>query len=129
MVGIVLASHGGFADGIFQSAEMIFGKQENLAHVILKPDEGPDDIRAKMEKAVASFDDQDQVLFLIDLWGGTPFNQANNLVKEHDFWLLGEDSNLCMIGSKPIVLPLHHLAMIIVVLVAEVGVEPTTIWV
>ena len=65
MVGIVLASHGGFADGIFQSAEMIFGKQENLAHVILKPDEGPDDIRAKMEKAVASFDDQDQVLFLI----------------------------------------------------------------
>ncbi len=55
MVGIVLASHGGFADGIFQSAEMIFGKQENLAHVILKPDEGPDDIRAKMEKAVASF--------------------------------------------------------------------------
>lgn len=39
MVGIVLASHGGFADGIFQSAEMIFGKQENLAHVILKPDE------------------------------------------------------------------------------------------
>lgn len=68
MVGIVLASHGGFADGIFQSAEMIFGKQENLAHVILKPDEGPDDIRAKMEKAVASFDDQDQVLFLIDLW-------------------------------------------------------------
>ena len=50
MVGIVLASHGGFADGIFQSAEMIFGKQENLAHVILKPDEGPDDIRAKMER-------------------------------------------------------------------------------
>ena len=89
MVGIVLASHGGFADGIFQSAEMIFGKQENLAHVILKPDEGPDDIRAKMEKAVASFDDQDQVLFLIDLWGGTPFNQANNLVKEHeDTWAI-----------------------------------------
>ena len=28
MVGIVLASHGGFADGIFQSAEMIFKNQE-----------------------------------------------------------------------------------------------------
>ena len=56
MVGIVLASHGGFADGIFQSAEMIFGKQENLALVILKPVEGPDDIRAQMEKAVAYCD-------------------------------------------------------------------------
>ena len=82
MVGIILASHGGFADGIYQSGEMIFGKQENVAHVILKPDEGPDDVRAKMEKAIASFDDDEEVLFLVDLWGGTPFNQANNLVEQ-----------------------------------------------
>ena len=62
MVGIILASHGGFADGIYQSGEMIFGKQENVAHVILKPDEGPDDVRAKMEKAIESFDSQDELL-------------------------------------------------------------------
>lgn len=68
MVGIILASHGGFADGIYQSGEMIFGKQENVAHVILKPDEGPDDVRAKMEKAIESFDNQDEILFLVDLW-------------------------------------------------------------
>lgn len=98
MVGIVLASHGGFADGIFQSAEMIFGKQENLAHVILKPDEGPDDIRKKMEDAVASFENQEQVLFIVDLWGGTPFNQANNLVKEHeDTWAIVSGMNLPMV--------------------------------
>ena len=30
MVGVILASHGGFADGIHQSAEMIFGPQENF---------------------------------------------------------------------------------------------------
>ena len=40
MVGIVLTSHGGFADGINQSAEMIFGQQQDVAHVILKPDGG-----------------------------------------------------------------------------------------
>ena len=34
---------------------------------------------AKLEKAIASFDNQDEVLFLVDLWGGTPFNQANGL--------------------------------------------------
>ena len=51
MVGIILASHGSFADGIFQSGEMIFGQQENVAHVTLMPSEGPDDIRAKMEEA------------------------------------------------------------------------------
>ena len=72
MVGIILASHGSFADGIFQSGQMIFGEQENVAHVTLMPSEGPDDIRAKMEEAVASFENQDEVLFLVDLWGGTP---------------------------------------------------------
>ena len=64
MVGIILASHGGFAEGIYQSGEMIFGKQENVKACILKPSEGPDDIRKKMEDAIASFDDPEQVLFL-----------------------------------------------------------------
>ncbi len=98
MVGIILASHGGFADGIYQSGEMIFGQQENVAHVILKPDEGPDDVRAKMEKAIASFDDDEEVLFLVDLWGGTPFNQANNLVEQHkDKWAIVAGMNLPMV--------------------------------
>ena len=65
MVGIVLTSHGGFADGINQSAEMIFGQQQDVAHVILKPDEGPDDIHAKLENAIKDFSDQEQVLFLV----------------------------------------------------------------
>ena len=54
MVGIVLASHGGFADGIAESAQMLFGPQDNFAHVILKPSEGPDDIKGKMSEAIAS---------------------------------------------------------------------------
>ena len=37
MVGIILASHGGFAEGIYQSGEMIFGKQENVKAFFLKP--------------------------------------------------------------------------------------------
>ncbi|GEK27988.1 PTS sugar transporter subunit IIB [Furfurilactobacillus siliginis] len=98
MVGIILASHGGFAEGIFQSGEMIFGKQENVQTVTLLPSEGPDDVRAKFEKAVATFDDPDQVLLLIDLWGGTPFNQANNLFEEHkDTWAIVTGMNLPMV--------------------------------
>ena len=97
MVGIVLASHGGFADGIAQSAQMLFGEQNNFAHVILKPNEGPDDIRGKMEKAIASFDSQDEVLFLVDLWGGTPFNKANGLVEKHDKWAIVAGMNLPMV--------------------------------
>ena len=97
MVGIVLASHGGFADGIAQSAQMLFGEQKDFAHVILEPSEGPDDIRGKMEKAIASFENQDEVLFLVDLWGGTPFNQANGLAEKHDKWAIVAGMNLPMV--------------------------------
>ena len=99
MVSIVLASHGGFAEGIFQSGSMIFGEQENVKAVTLMPSEGPDDIRGKMEEAIKSFDDQDEVLFLVDLWGGTPFNQASNLMGENPDkpWAIVAGMNLPMV--------------------------------
>jgi PTS system mannose-specific IIB component len=98
MVGIIIASHGEFATGILQSGEMIFGKQENVKAVTLMPSEGPDDVKAKMKEAIASFDNQDEVLFLVDLWGGTPFNQANGLFEEHkDKWAIVAGMNLPML--------------------------------
>ncbi|MBW6408701.1 mannose/fructose/sorbose PTS transporter subunit IIA [Clostridium weizhouense] len=98
MVGIILASHGEFAKGIMQSGKMIFGEQENVKAVTLMPSEGPDDLKAKMKDAIASFDNQDEVLFLVDLWGGTPFNQANGLFEEHkDKWAIVAGLNLPML--------------------------------
>src|SRR5699024_3118348 len=98
MVGILVVSHGGFGDGIYQSGQMILGKQENVAHVLSKPGTGPYDVRAKMEKAIESFDSQDEVLCLVDVWGGTPFNQANNLVEQHkDKWAIVAGMNLPMV--------------------------------
>lgn len=98
MVGIILASHGEFAEGILQSGSMIFGEQENVKAVTLMPSEGPEDIKAKMEAAIASFDNQEEVLFLVDLWGGTPFNQANSLFEAHkDQWAIVAGMNLPMV--------------------------------
>lgn len=98
MVGIILASHGEFAEGILQSGSMIFGEQENVKAVTLMPSEGPEDVKAKMEAAIASFDDQEEVLFLVDLWGGTPFNQANSLFEAHkDKWAIVAGMNLPMV--------------------------------
>ncbi len=98
MVGIILASHGEFAKGILQSGSMIFGEQQNVKAVTLMPSEGPDDLKAKLKDAIASFDNQDEVLFLVDLWGGTPFNQANVLFEEHkDKWAIVAGLNLPML--------------------------------
>ncbi|WP_025729153.1 mannose/fructose/sorbose PTS transporter subunit IIA [Atopobacter phocae] len=97
MVGIILASHGQFAEGIKQSGAMIFGEQEDVAAVTLMPSEGPDDLKAKLEEVVASFKSQDEVLFLVDLWGGTPFNQASSLMNGHDSWAIVTGLNLPML--------------------------------
>ena len=98
MVGIILASHGEFAKGILQSGSMIFGEQQNVKAVTLMPSEGPDDLKAKLKDAIASFDNQDEVLFLVDLWVGTPFNQANALFEEHkDKWAIVAGLNLPML--------------------------------
>lgn len=115
MVGIILASHGEFAEGIHQSGSMIFGEQANVKPCILKPSEGPQDIRKKMEDAIASFDQQDEILFLVDLWGGTPFNQASALKDEHESWAIVTGLNLPMLieayASRMSMDTAHEIAM------------------
>ena len=82
MVSIVLASHGTFSEGIKMSGQMIFGPQQDVAAVTLMPEMGPDDLRAKILEAVDGFEEKDQVLFLVDLQGGTPWNQISLLLDE-----------------------------------------------
>ena len=90
MVSIVLASHGDLAAGIKQTGSMVFGDQPSVAVVSLEPSMGPDDFRA-------NFEDQEQVLFLVDLWGGTPFNQISGLIEGHDSWAIVTGVNLPML--------------------------------
>lgn len=81
MVGIIIASHGEFAAGIKQSGSMIFGEQEKVESVVFMPSEGPDDLQRKLQEAIAKVDSE-EILFLVDLWGGSPFNQANKLFEK-----------------------------------------------
>ena len=81
MVGIIIASHGEFADGIKQSGSMIFGNQEKVESVTFMPSEGPEDLQRKLREAVDKLETE-EILFLVDLWGGSPFNQANILFEE-----------------------------------------------
>lgn len=97
MVGIVLATHGKFAEGIKMSGEMVFGKQEDVEAVTLMPEMGPDDFKAGLEKAVAKLSDPNEVLILADLWGGTPFNQSSGLLAEHETWAIVTGLNLPML--------------------------------
>ena len=100
MVSIVLASHGDLAEGLKMTGSMVFGDQPNVATVSLMPSMGPDDFRQKVEEAVASFDDPEDVLFLVDLWGGTPFNQISGLFDAHPSWAILTGVNLPMLVEE-----------------------------
>ena len=52
-IGIIIASHGKFAEGIHQSGSMIFGDQEKVQVVTFMPSEGPDDLYAHFNNAIA----------------------------------------------------------------------------
>ena len=65
-IGIIIASHGKFAEGIHQSGSMIFGEQEKVQVVTFMPNEGPDDLYAHFKDAIAQFDADDEILVLAD---------------------------------------------------------------
>ena len=99
MVSIILASHGTFSAGIKESGQMIFGPQQDVEAVVLTPEMGPDDFRAKLLAAIDTFENQEQILFLADLWGGTPFNQISKLIDERggEDWVCVTGMNLPMV--------------------------------
>ncbi|HES7395251.1 TPA: PTS sugar transporter subunit IIB [Streptococcus pyogenes] len=82
-IGIIIASHGKFAEGIHQSGSMIFGEQEKVQAVTFMPNEGPDDLYGHFNNAIQQFDADDEILVLADLWSGSPFNQASRVAGEN----------------------------------------------
>ncbi len=118
MVGIILASHGAFAEGIKESAQMIFGAQDKFEAVVLKPSMGPDEFRANLEAAIKKVDSE-QILFLCDLWGGTPFNQSSAVFDGHEEnWAIVAGLNLPMViealSERFTVESSHEIAKVII---------------
>jgi len=82
MFGIIIGTHGEFANGILESAQMILGEdlvKNGVRAVILKRGEGPENVIEKYKKAIEELGSPERVLFLNDLRGGTPYNAASTL--------------------------------------------------
>lgn len=97
MFGIIVGTHGIFATELLKSCEMICGEQKNVSAVTLIPGEGPDDVVAKYEKAIAELDCEGGVLFLNDLFGGSPYNAACRLVIANENYGIVTGVNLPML--------------------------------
>lgn len=84
MLGIVLISHGGMADGMLNSASMFFGETglQNVATVSLLPSESPEDFDVKLTEAIGKVNNGDGVIILCDLLMGTPCNRSIYKIQE-----------------------------------------------
>ena len=80
MVGILIATHGGFAEGLLSAVELIAGKQEKVETVGLYHGDGVDEFEAAMDK----LDDGDGVLIFVDILGGTPSNTVMRCFSKKD---------------------------------------------
>lgn len=83
MINLILISHGAFAAGVREAAEMILGPQENLEVFGLYPGDTVETFSLKLEQAIDSFGDPDHTLILADLPSGTPSNTAMLMVMKH----------------------------------------------
>ena len=71
---IVVAAHGGLADALLATAELICGPLADVHAVGLRPDDSPETYAERLDAAVG--DPDAPTLILTDLAGGTPHNVA-----------------------------------------------------
>ena len=77
MIGILLLSHGGMAEGMLDSCKLFFGDDiPGVRALCLEAGCNIDDFDAQIGQAIAELDDGAGVVGLVDLMGGTPFNRC-----------------------------------------------------
>ncbi|AKL12600.1 TPA: PTS mannose transporter subunit IIAB [Kluyvera intermedia] len=84
-IAIVIGTHGWAAEQLLKTAEMLLGEQENVGWIDFVPGENAETLIEKYNAQLEKLDTHQGVLFLVDTWGGSPFNAASRIVvdKEH----------------------------------------------
>ncbi|EMG26968.1 mannose/fructose/sorbose PTS transporter subunit IIA [Listeria fleischmannii] len=78
-VGIIIGTHGESARELLKSTEMIIGKQENVEYITFVPGENTDTLITKYNEKLDSIDTSQGVIFMVDLFGGSPYNASSRI--------------------------------------------------
>jgi PTS system mannose-specific IIA component len=83
MIGIIVVTHGNLGKSLIETAEMIRGdKIENCIDVSINVNENADGLRDKIKKAIKKVDNEDGIIILTDMFGGTPSNLSYSFLEE-----------------------------------------------
>ncbi|BGI51125.1 MAG: PTS mannose transporter subunit IIAB [Arsenophonus endosymbiont of Ceratovacuna japonica] len=83
-VAIIISTHSVAAKQLLMTAEMLIGEQKNIAYIDFVPGENVDTLIEKYNKKLNELDIFQGVLFLVDIWGGSPFNAASRIIESKD---------------------------------------------
>lgn len=84
MLGIVVATHGSFSNGIKDAAEVIMGNVENMATVNLNAGDDVEQLGKKINHAILEVNQGDGVVVLVDLISASPYNQSVLITNQLD---------------------------------------------
>ncbi|TKI08194.1 PTS mannose transporter subunit IIAB [Martelella alba] len=98
-IAIVIGTHGSAAEQLLKTAEMILGAQNNVAWIDFVPGENAETLIEKYTARLAHLDTQEGVLFLVDTWGGSPFNAASRIVVDKENYEVVTGVNIPMLAE------------------------------
>ena len=83
-IAIVIGTHGLAAEQLLKTAEMILGTQENVTSIDFVPGENAETLIEKYREKIKDLETSEGVLFLVDVWGGSPFNAASRIAHDEE---------------------------------------------
>ena len=83
-IAIIIGTHGWAAEQLLKTAEMLLGQQQNVGWIDFVPGENAETLIEKYQARMADLDTSQGVLFLVDTWGGSPFNAASRIVVDKE---------------------------------------------
>ncbi len=85
MITVILVSHGGMAKGMVESTTMLIGEQPDLTSITFEPEDGVEDLTAKVEEKLKEALAVGEAIVMTDIPNGTPFNCVSRLMEHYRF--------------------------------------------
>ncbi len=77
---IIICMHGNLATEILNTIELIIGTQKNIKAINFLSNENIDNIIKKYKNYIKKYCNNKNIIFFVDILGGSPYNAANRLL-------------------------------------------------
>lgn len=96
-IAIIIGTHGTAAEQLLKTTEMLLGEQDNVAFIDFVPGENAETLIEKYSGKISGLDTSGGVLFLVDTWGGSPFNAASRIAVDKENYEVVTGVNIPML--------------------------------